>query len=413
MTVKLHVLLCILALLEYATAFLVPSWCASGPRCTRVSGLKRAATLDGDGDSANDNEKNNNVTGVERSMLSPLARQRQGSSNGSDGSEIGNSITRIPTTKDDLNEMLENGGNILDVNDPTGDLGRTFRALKIDSDNRYFRMVEKLAPNEIMAKFSKTAPANIQEAAKSTIMNILGSMPQYALDASLITTNTKLANLMFQMQITGYMFKNAEYRMSFTRSLKGFPKLPSEAQFGDGNITMTMTKGDLNRASSSSSESKYSLMKTPSDTGSPSSPAKRVTVTGDITIKDDETGKKITVPAEEVTEALSNEIQELRKELMELRREKQEELRGNMLTYIQALPEKDLASLTSDMSDEAMEAIQLLVHSLMSRLELEAGGEDVVIQQPLAALAQLCMWQLVVGYKLRELEALEKGVNLD
>ena len=137
MTVKLHVLLCILALLEYATAFLVPSWCASGPRCTRVSGLKRAATSDGDGDSANDNEKNNNVTGVERSMLSPLlARQRQGSSNGSDGSEIGNSITRIPTTKDDLNEMLENGGNILDVNDPTGDLGRTFRALKIDSDNR-------------------------------------------------------------------------------------------------------------------------------------------------------------------------------------------------------------------------------------------------------------------------------------
>ena len=154
-------------------------------------------------------------------------------------------------------------------------------------------------------------------------------------------------------------------------------------------------------------------MKTPSDTGSPSSPAKRVTVTGDITIKDDETGKKITVPAEEVTEALSHEIEELRKELMELRREKQEELRGNMLTYIQALPEKDLASLTSDMSDEAMEAIQLLVHSLMSRLELEAGGEDVVIQQPLAALAQLCMWQLVVGYKLRELEALEKGVNLD
>ena len=98
---------------------------------------------------------------------------------------------------------------------------------------------------------------------------------------------------------------------------------------------------------------------------------------------------------------------------MELRQEKQEELRGNILTYIQALPEKDLASLTSDMSDEAMEAIQLLVDSLMNRLELDISSQDVVIQQPIAALAQLCMWQLVVGYKLRELEALERGVNLD
>ena len=28
-------------------------------------------------------------------------------------------------------------------------------------------------------------------------------------------------------------------------------------------------------------------------------------------------------------------------------------------------------------------------------------------------LAQLCMWQMVVGYKLRELEALEKGASMD
>jgi hypothetical protein len=40
----------------------------------------------------------------------------------------------------------------------------------------------------------------------------IGSLPTYALDAVLITTNSKLANLLYQMQITGYMFKNAEYR---------------------------------------------------------------------------------------------------------------------------------------------------------------------------------------------------------
>ena len=82
-------------------------------------------------------------------------------------------------------------------------------------------MVEKLAPNEMLQKFSLNAPKPIQEAVKSTIMSILGSLPSYALDAALVTTNSRLANLMFQMQMTGYMFKNAEYRMSLTRSLKG------------------------------------------------------------------------------------------------------------------------------------------------------------------------------------------------
>ena len=51
-----------------------------------------------------------------------------------------------------------------------------------------------------------------------------------------------------------------------------------------------------------------------------------------------------------------------------------------------------------------MESIQLLVDSLMNRLGLDSMGQEVVIQQPMGALAQLCMWQLVVGYKLRELE---------
>lgn len=82
--------------------------------------------------------------------------------------------------------------------------------------------MQGLSPNDMLMKFAQSAPQNVQEAAKSTVMNILGTLPNYALDAALITTNTKLANLLYQMQITGYMFKNAEYRMSFTRSLKGW-----------------------------------------------------------------------------------------------------------------------------------------------------------------------------------------------
>lgn len=86
---------------------------------------------------------------------------------------------------------------------------------------RYYNLVPSLAPNDMLLKFAKSAPSNVQEAAKSTVMNILGSLPNYVLDAALITTSSKLANLLYQMQITGYMFKNAEYRMSLTKSLRG------------------------------------------------------------------------------------------------------------------------------------------------------------------------------------------------
>ena len=44
---------------------------------------------------------------------------------------------------------------------------------------------------------------------------------------------------------------------------------------------------------------------------------------------------------------------------------------------------------------------------------MQSIHEEVVIQQSIHALAQLCMWQMVIGYKLREFEALEKGVSLD
>ena len=71
------------------------------------------------------------------------------------------------------------------------------------SVTKYFRIVEALTPNEMLQKFSKTAPKNVQEAAKSTVLNLLGSLPNYALDAALITTSTKLANLLYQMQMTG------------------------------------------------------------------------------------------------------------------------------------------------------------------------------------------------------------------
>ncbi len=305
-------------------------------------------------------------------------------------------VARIPMGPIDDDEYDSNNSNGMNngnnVNSQDGGSGiRPYRGRELD--NRYFKIVDKLQPNDMLQKFTLDAPLNVQEAAKSTIVSILGSLPKYALDASLITTNVKLANLMFQMEVTGYMFKNAEYRMSLTRSLKGLPKLTSGASVSnsDGNSSISL-----------------------SDVGAEGSGASTI-VEGQVTLRSSD-GTTIEVPAAQLTESLSAEVDALKRELAVIRNDREAELRSNLLTYIQALPERDLARLTSDMSDEVMESIQLLVDALMERLGVDAasqGGEEIVIQQSVGVLAQLCMWQMVVGYKLRELEALEKGVPLD
>ncbi len=251
---------------------------------------------------------------------------------------------------------------------------------KIRSPNaqKYFNIVDKLTPNDMIAKFATTAPKNVQEAAKSTVMTILGSLPNYALDAALITTSTKLANLLYQMQMTGYMFKNAEYRMTLTRSLKGLPRLPAPASLNKGNIT-------VNQLDNIYSDANIQLR------GS--------------------NGEQVSVALSELTGALSREVQDLRQELALIRGEREAELRSNLLTYIQALPDNELSKLTSDMSQDIVDSIQMLVDALMEKLGIDTSGPEVVVQQSIGPLAQLCMWQMVVGYKLRELEVLDNGMT--
>jgi len=54
-----------------------------------------------------------------------------------------------------------------------------------------------------------------------------------------------------------------------------------------------------------------------------------------------------------------------------VRDSRETELRSNLLTYIQALPEKELTKLTADMSDDVLESIRMLVNALMERLGVE------------------------------------------
>jgi hypothetical protein len=108
-------------------------------------------------------------------------------------------------------------------------------------------------------------------------------------------------------------------------------------------------------------------------------------------------------------------VSRLRDELDAKKQEKEEELRKDLLLYIRTLPPKELKELTSTLSPEVLDAMKGLVTAVLAGIggNEEDGvptgvGPNTVTEQSGEALAELCMWQLVVGFNLRELEVREE-----
>ena len=69
--------------------------------------------------------------------------------------------------------------------------------------NPYMAVVSKLSPSELVSKFTGQAHPRVQNAVRSTILGLIGSLPKMAFDTTTITTGQRLASLMFQLQMTG------------------------------------------------------------------------------------------------------------------------------------------------------------------------------------------------------------------
>jgi len=133
-------------------------------------------------------------------------------------------------------------------------------------------------------------------------------------------------------------------------------------------------------------------------------------------------GMEVEVDAQSYLSELRGEVNRLRDELDNAKQTRDEEIRKDLLMYIRTLPPQELQQLTGTMSPEVLEAMKGLVTAVLAGIteddeDLDAilggGGSDgqgskigpnTVTEQSGEALAQLCMWQLVVGFNLRELE---------
>jgi len=289
--------------------------------------------------------------------------------------------------------------------------------------NSYRTTVESLTPSDLISRFMSTAPPRVQEACRTTILGLIGQLPKMEFQSTVVTSGERLANLMFQLQMTGYMFKNAEYQLSLSQ----FDKLEGRAEEvgwelppGVEEVVMrlSMLEGDygedaiedVNVLDPSSTEVsgtikvRYPSMPslTPSNNNSNES----------STAEDG--GMEVEVDAAAYLSELRSQVANLRSDLAMTRETRDSAVQRDLLAYIRTLPPTEMSSLTGSMSAGILEGMEELVAVVMRDMGGDGNkdgiviGPDTMTEQSVEALAQLCMWQLVTGYNLRELEVREE-----
>lgn len=280
--------------------------------------------------------------------------------------------------------------------------------------NPYMQVVSKLTPSELISKFTGSASPRVQDAVRTTVLGLIGSLPKMAFDTTTITTGQRLASLMFQLQMTGYMLKNADYRLSLSQSL-GVTNGSAEAYSSNLLLTgnsLSSNKLDLDDEddplTSGKIKGKIKVRYVGSNLFGTAGNNKSSGDDSSSANSPSDEGVEIEVDAAAYMSELRSEVSRLKEELGKRTEAKEEALRKDLLLYIRTLPAQELRSLTNTMSQDVLVCMKGLVQAVLGGIGDGKIGPDTVTEQSGEAMAQLCMWQLAVGYNLRELEVREE-----
>ncbi len=344
-----------------------------------------------------------------------------------------------------------------------------------------FRTISRERPNEAIGRFVREANPEVVAAMTGAVSSLLGSLsnPSMGVETIVQASSEKLGNLCFQLQMTGYMFRNAEYVMALKKlmNIRGegatleeyraaFEKLDTDnsgylerdeiealladiyegdppafevntfVQFFDSNNDGRVSWEEFEKgfgivakageAAKSKPTNGFSLPSSISDDddeednlfGEPS-------VSGTIKVELED-GRIIEVDAQDYVDDLKQQAMELKRELAREKGIDSSDLgvpdeknnnafvnealptdAGGIAKYIASL-QGDVKSLTAGISPEVVESMKMLIEFV---LEGPAGGgkqakdKNKEMELPGSALQQLALWQLVIGYRLRETEA--------
>eukprot|EP00249_Psilotum_nudum_P013698 c24464_g1_i1 orf=414-1448(-) len=234
----------------------------------------------------------------------------------------------------------------------------------------YVRSVEP----EFMELFVKRAPQQVVEAMFQTVTNMLGTLPPQFFTVSVSTVAENLAQLMYSMMMTGYMFRNAQFRMELQKSLAALP--------------CEMGKLNPNYA-----------------------PGAQKKVSGEVIRWHDDTGAE-TMDATQYIELLEAEVEQLQEQL-----EKSKQVlngRNELLEYLKSLEPQNLQELTASAGEDAVDAMNFFIQRLLGKSDptqlKKAKTETTAVE-----LAKLLYWLMVVGYSIRNIEVrydMERVLNM-
>lgn len=239
---------------------------------------------------------------------------------------------------------------------PNGNLPKSRRDILLE----YVRNVQP----EFMELFLKRAPQQVVDAMRQTVANMIGTLPPQFFAVTVTTVAENLAQLMYSIMMTGYMFRNAQHRLELQQSLEhiALPEPKDKKDVPD-----------------------YA-------------PGTQKKVTGEVIRWNDVTGPE-KMDAVKYIEMLEAEIEELNHQVARKSANGQNEL----LDYLKSLEPQNLKELTSSAGEDVIFAMNTFIKRLLAVSD-PAQMKTTVTETSAPELAHLLYWLMIVGYSIRNIE---------
>ncbi|KAJ3691328.1 hypothetical protein LUZ61_020492 [Rhynchospora tenuis] len=217
---------------------------------------------------------------------------------------------------------------------------------------------------EFMELFLKRAPPQVVDAMRQTVTNMIGTLPPQFFAVTVTTVAENLAQLMYSVLMTGYMFRNAQYRVELQQSLEQMA-LPEPTEKKD----------------------------------SPDyAPGTQKKVTGEVIRWNNVTGPE-KIDAVKYIELLEAEIEDLNRQVAR----KSKSGANQILDYLKSLEPQNLKELTSTAGEDVVFAMNTFIKRLLAVSD-PTKMKTTVTESSAPELANLLYWLMIVGYSLRNIE---------
>ncbi|CAL0318964.1 unnamed protein product [Lupinus luteus] len=217
---------------------------------------------------------------------------------------------------------------------------------------------------EFMELFVKRAPQQVVGAMRETVTNMIGTLPPQFFAVTITTVAENLAQVMYSVMMTGYMFRNAQYRLELQESLQqvALPDVQDKKDIPD-----------------------YA-------------PGTQKNVSGEVIRWNNVSGPE-KVDAKKYIELLEAEVEELNRQVGRQSSNAQNEL----LEYLKSLEPRNLKDLTSSAGEDVVFAMNTFIKRLLAVSDPDQMKTSVT-ETSAPELAKLLYWLMVVGYSIRNIE---------